>query len=726
MWRTCIVLLSLFVAGFCSAETETVDFTDEEKAYTSNTTWKGKDGWLPVVAEVTKPCRARRMGVGVRPGNGITRTFDVPEPIVSITVKCVASTDDAVKQSLAHALTLTCKDANGNDLEVVEPQKTLDFETKFEAGVEGTIVPLTFDLKDTSAPVASLTLLNTTGDSGKIYEISSVTLSTSLPEIEVVWHPPSQAQVDKPFYITIESISNVTVNTTANLCLKGYEPQIPVAIDEPTSIEMTAPVLSGEYTLSLVVTDPRRPKSVSFDKTLRVYSQLPAELLPAQEIKQNSFKVAWVPSTTDTATAFRVQVRPKQMVELAEEIITLSGTPTVITLSEAVYTAHLSTTVACEVYDETTGEWTAALSAPGYIILGTGPKIHQIRTKDGSEVEVRLTRTFKSLPWVYDNEIKDSAEYTCLVEGLLAGKTYEVRLTTFYGSDSNLDLPSDLLVVTTEPLPTFKAIERDSTNKMLGFTWPEGDNLTGRIEYWCETVADKETSDGLYLTAVLLTNGPASKALVISNNTSQECSLEGYTLLSSRERTDAEVAAGKTEPIKKQWDFKLEDGTYPSVPARGSLVIYAAQYTLPETLDTLPHVLLTKQSALSTITASYTVALYKGETVVNAMTPELGAIKYLATDSLDTELTATVDDPTVLPSALTYAWSPGSQQSRYKVQNLSRSASYVYYSLPTFKYLQCWAEATVVSGENVSSVYRVQLDPIETKPAKQGYRIRFR
>ncbi len=697
-----------------------VEFSDDTRDYQENSKWAGKDNWTN--ADAIVQCLARRMGVGVKSNRGIVGTYD-NVTMSSVRVVVVASGKTAAAANRERAVTLSVN--NGEEVH----EATFEFGGAYYSDTTtGKQIPLNFNLTETMT-VQSLHIMNTTG--GEItFEIYSVETFSEYPPITVDADLPSMALSGKAMPVGIIAIEGGSYNYQSAQWqwYRDGEPYndtvYPVDL---TSYALIVPVMApeegGEYELVLTVVDALDGSEYLFKYPVSVRTYRPATNFRLSGLTYETATVKWDVPAGDSPEQFHLVVCPQGATKTMTMKIDFNEEPIFIdllrwagerTLSNGSY-LHFPEGVTLQ--QSTDGEtWEDAEVFAERYSFGTSTSLW-LRVSQACSATLYLDFNDET---VMNASLPADSRREATLTGLSAGRTYELRFTTEYTGGTSLS--STPFIFSTPPLPGFKEIK--SAAGGLYLYWPDETMDGGSIEHWYECAVETTVPEGLYLTHLYLTSGPAAKAIVISNNSAKPIHLDGtYTLLSRCERDEG-------DPIERKWDFS--DGeTYPyTVPAYGQLTFFARSLTLPDDLDVYPNTYAVSSAVIRGFTKDYTVSLQRSGATINTLTPVLNAVAHLDCDTLHTTITSSVDDPTRFPTALLESWVPKVTPKLYRTQNLAATATMTSYSVPTIPNLKrYWIEARTHLGLGRSEPFILELykaEPAEDEEEAPGYFFRLR
>lgn len=295
---------------------------------------------------------------------------------------------------------------------------------------------------------------------------------------------------------------------------------------------------------------------------------------------------------------------------------------------------------------------------------------------------------------------------------LPAGSKLGVSVTTKSTKDdgSTVSIVSDVLSVDLEAVPTPTQFVHDVDYKFVLLTPTPSEKAFGaEVKLYANVHPADAHPAGLYLSRVYFTKSAtdssgatlsAGKAIVLSNASFSPITLNGsYTL-----RVRSTASDGTTKD--SVWDFAVAGEDPITIGAWQEVAFYCERQGAVAPVDLPEDAFATNVNALYYITDSKTVALYRGETCINALCPASNAVVRLKPGSLESETFAVGASDDELP-ALTYPWvSAPAPQVLYSVRKSSASDVMIAYS----RYVdnvsdayKIWAEAVFIEGTSRSA-----------------------
>ncbi len=710
-----------------------------------STSWAPASPWYNVFS---KPCTARKTGIGLAPIKASGGQSGLGW----------ASEEGFTAAELQFTCVLVATSASRNQrLGVTINGETQVLDLTFPQALTPIDISLTFPEKVT---IQELCLTNEKTTGTALIDIQTIAYRTAYAPISVSSAVPTSVNRGDTFYCALEEITGGTYDYVAALWSFNGEAQYPDSNNLFETVAFTAPMEDGIYTIKLDVEDSAGTVA-TFSYPLEVRPYARAINLSASQISKSGFELAWKLPGGASPEYFRVNIKPQDF----EGTRTLTFTPTWHTVEGETTTWELDNPLPLQSLRDgtevlnaylTTEEWEGdafyqlADSTTWTDTIVSG-KIIFLPTTD-SDVNLRLvtetppesfTLTITLSPWVVNMTVETgSGERSTSIDGLTAGSTYEVYVTTVYKRDDGTpaSYQSSPLTVTTEAIPTFKSYSLSTSSPRITLTWPDdAADLPAQLTFWAEMKKTADLPPGLYLSRVYLTGDDGdvhldrTKALVLTNTSDAPIALDGsYILRATRERTAAEIAAGKTSPVLAKWDFSLKvegKATYPyTIPAKSELLIFAQRYTYPDPLPTQPRAITTTAAAVANLTPDYTLTLCHEDLDIHTLTPTLNAVVRLVSDNLNSTETTTVSADDTLPSELLASWViPNETQccASRVVYPYNKQARITYSTwMPSeTSLLRFWMEGYLFDETGSSQVLTV---PLYTRPNAAGYRFRIR
>ncbi len=739
-------LLGVTLLGYAEEPFLFGDFKDAsgDKAYT---TWKPNAPWANLY---TKSCQARPTGIGLAPNNatggptGMVWSQEEGQKVAELHLTCVLVSTTAPKQ---HTLAVQI---NGG--------------TSYE-------VPITFASPKTPTPVylileeqevvTSLVLTNATLTGTTLVDVQRVEALEDYTPITATASVTGSVNCGEKVYCAIESLAGGTYDYIAAKWTFNGQSFFPSDEDFCETAVFEAPAKDGTEIATLYVEDSSNTvKSFEFPVAITPYAR--AKNLTATNITKSSFDLSWILPGGVSPDHFVIQAKAADFVGTQTHALTFDWTTVdaeettwetslpvnALRNGETVKSLYLTTdeawTGTAFYKRDEDADWRSTTVAGNIIFLS-----HKGADRN-ADLKLRLvtekppasgTLTLSLSPYTVEMEAATgSGIRTATVNGLTAGKTYEVSVVTSYKKDdgSSQTRRSAALNVTTEAIPTFASYGYNETYQRLYLVWPtEAPELLAQTTFYAELEKTPTLPPGLYLSRILLTGNDDTtqidrvKAVVLTNTSTSPIALDGtYTLVATRPRTEAEIAAGKTTPVRAQWNFSVKaDGktTFPTtLPAKSELLIFAERYR-PDTLPTSPTTITCTSSAIANLTPAYTLTLNADGTPINSLTPTLNSVVRLESDTLDTTRATAITSLAPLPSALLNPWLTPNETRTCASYTLSPYQGKIYVYLSSIKptedtLLRFWAEAYLYDDTGTSAPITI---PLYTRPLP-GYLFRIR
>lgn len=604
---------------------------------------------------------ARQEGVGLRKQSTGTLCYDFPEEtpefISTLTLTC--STASSTSSKKENTLNYTLVTSSGEEV---------TGSYTFKTGIQGCLASTTVFFE---TPVETVGL-RFSNPGTEIFELSEVEWTSALRPLEINYTAREQVNLEEAFEVSVTEVTGGTeVCTFLSVTFNGET----VTYDNPNLPKTPAfvtPSVSGDSLLTILARDSAGTEKV-IHETIQVLAYATPKI-SITNLTRTGFDLSWSMSSGATPLSYNLTVNePRPDAEVIVVPDWQEGTDGYWTSASAfdltpwtdgftvttVYAAP-SVEVADLEFSFDEGEtWASKLFISGKYLLGTLNASRQrvmVRTKGTRPNYLTFT-----LAKIKSTAIKETIAATAqtphvAVTDLRAGSTVTVSLTAYFedvnGGEAMMSRSAEPISVTLPTLPSFTAASPLKTWSRLQLTWPlELTGLQGEVRLFAERTIPRDVPAGLYLSRVHWTKSggglSASKAIALTNMTARPIHLRGnYTL-------KAVNAKGTT----RQWDFSTDDenaaSAYPYViPAGGELLFAHADYTPSDLRD---EVVLADVSALN-FTPDWTLSLFEGESLCNALAPQTNATVRLAQDSLETIEATPVTAAMPLLDALYTPW----------------------------------------------------------------------
>lgn len=712
MNRLCLGAILLFLLGGLCFGVENPKVFEFPDATNSGTNWKGEAPWANAF---TKACKARKSGLGIAPPDnrsGVIATFENPEKMVSLSVVCVASSKTAAKRS-ENVLGISL---NGGEM------VKLAVCFKGEQNVPITVTHTWSDVQE----VSTLRLTNETPN-GALFEIQQVSWESAFASITVTPAFPSRINVGSTF------------NVSAPVCSGGsgeyvsfewtFNGETKTTTSGDVCATFTAPKTDGTYPLTLKVTDSSGEEA-EFAWQVAVKPYTVAENLKVSDQTRTGFTLTWDQPSSPAVVSYDVKVQRLDVATIGERVLRVEWSQSgdafqaelpleTLTGGSAVSTAYvmpLQGTLDDLSFSADGGAtWKSSLELKGRYNFGAIP----------AGVSSLLLRTSTAEPPAFlrliatcDNVVArttlsaDGQARQCTFSDLPAGSKLGVSVTTKSTKDdgSTVSIVSDVLSVDLEAVPTPTQFVHDVDYKFVLLTPTPSEKAFGaEVKLYANVHPADAHPAGLYLSRVYFTKSAtdssgatlsAGKAIVLSNASFSPITLNGsYTL-----RVRSTASDGTTKD--SVWDFAVAGEDPITIGAWQEVAFYCERQGAVAPVDLPEDAFATNVNALYYITDSKTVALYRGETCINALCPASNAVVRLKPGSLESETFAVGASDDELP-ALTYPWvSAPAPQVLYSVRKSSASDVMIAYS----RYVdnvsdayKIWAEAVFIEGTSRSA-----------------------
>lgn len=746
-----LLALGVVLVGIHLPAVEIVtDFQTPENGGTSSAQWAGNaEGWSN--AFPARPALARKYGVGVAPvessggQSGLLLTCSEPEPLVSVTVTCVASGSGAAKAE--HVLGLQLDEG-------ILETRTFSF-----GGAVNTPVELTFAYT-TLQQFKTLRLTNES--SGKNYfEIQSVSRQTAYSPIvvaagDVTLPANGEVAVTKPFIVSLDACSGGSGEYVRFVWHFNGETQETDELNE--AITFVAPAEEGTLPLTLQVTDSLG-KEASFSYDIRVLPWLEPEQVEISEISRTGFALAWKQRFADAVSRYRIDVKRAGCLSVAkafaprwvlaegawqlETPIDLRPFTTGRKLSSAFLIPSYWAGTALEASFDGGKSWVALDTTfltlmKRFTFRGAAAipiSATELRLRTAAETPpplFTLSILYPSLLQRIERDTAEDASTRLVIADLPAGEQCQVSITACFvrddGTTVSLSTTSDPFSL--QAVPSFSSIDHYPNTRQLVLTWPAGEEaLSAELTFHAQYTSATALPSGLYLTRVLLLANPAGKAIALTNTSSRPIPLRGsYKLRASRPKEDG-------TSVVYTWDFSVPveatDGTttktYPYVLEAGQEMVFYAQ-SLPLPADIRANAIASTAQALRAFTANYTLTLLgpDGEPI-NALSPQANMLVRLAPNSLDATETYPVTASDTDFSPLYVPWYFPVEDRIFRTSTYARGpAKLLSYTLPSAEerthIWRIWVEARLFDGTSPSALTSLLL----WEPGAPGYRFIIR
>ncbi len=721
----------LFLLGDFCFGVENPKVFEFPEASTAGTNWKGEASWTNAF---TKACKARKSGLGLAPPDdrsGVKATFETSESMASLSVVCVASSKTAAKRS-ANILGISI---NGGEM----VKLTVCFNG--EQNVPITVTHTWSDIQD----VLTLQLTNETPN-GALFEIQQVSWEGTFKPIAVTPVFPSRINAQTAFNVSAPVCSGGSGEFESFAWTFNGE-----TIETPSGevcATFIAPEQDGSYPLTLKVRDSSLAEA-DFTWQVAVTPYAFAQNLTLSNQTRTGFTLSWDQPSAHAVSSYTLKAQRSAVAKAEERVFCVSWVQTEgelqaslplesLTEGLAVTTAYLLP--AHGTFDALTwsidgGEtWKSAIALNGrygFGALPAGASTLLLRTPMAEPpVFLRLIVTLNAV--VAQGTISadgQARQYT--FSDLPAGSKLSVSVTTRNLKDdgSSFEMVSDALPVTLEAVPTPSDFVNFADYGIVTLTPAESEKAFGaEIAVYAEEQPASALPAGLYLSRVYFTKSATSstgatlgagKAIVLSNASFSPITLDGsYTL-----RVRSTASDGTTK--EDVWDFGATAGEPIVIDPWEEYAFTCARSNASAPVEVPENTLGTTASALYNITDSKTVALYRGETCLNALCPESNAIVRLKPDSLESESFAVSADDVYLP-AFASAWVSAPAPRLLKKTSFASGASaqIAYASLfskaPDAR--RIWAEAVFLEGTSRSAPATLMLKSVSSG----GFRLLLR
>lgn len=605
---------------------------------------------------------ARQEGVGLRKSSTGSLCYDFPEEspefIATLTLTCSTASSTASKKE--HTLDYALVTPSGEEV-----TGAYTFKTGIQGGIATTTV-----IFETPVETAGLRFSN---PGTEIFELSEVEWTSALRPLEINYTAREQVNLEEAFDVSVTEVTGGTeVCTFLSVTFNGET----VTYDNPTLPQtpvFVTPSVSGDCLLTILARDSAGTEKVVHE-TIQVLAYATPQHLSITNLTRTGFDLSWSMSSGATPLSYNFTVNePRSDVEVIvvpdwqensdgywTSATAFDLTPWTDGFTVTTVYATPSVEVAGLEFSFDEGEtWASKLFIGGKYLLSTLNASRQrvmVRTKG-----TRPNYLTFELIQIKSTSIKETIAATAqtphiAVTDLRPGSTVTVTLTATFedinGGDAKVKRSAEPISVTLPTLPGFTAVSALTKWSRLQLTWPsELTGLQGEVRLFAERTIPRDVPAGLYLSRVHWTKSggglSASKAIALTNMTARPIHLRGnYTL-------KAVNAKGTT----RQWDFSTEDenaaSAYPYViPAGGELLFAHADYTPSDLRD---EVVLADVSALN-FTPDWTLSLFEGESLCNALAPQTNATVRLAQDSLETIEATPVTAAMPLLDALYTPW----------------------------------------------------------------------
>ena len=724
------VILLLLLGGFCFG-VENPKVFEFPEASTLGTNWKGEAPWANAF---TKACKARKSGLGLAPPedrSGVIATFEKPENMASLSVVCVASSKTAAKRK-ENVLGISI---NGG--EMVRLAVCFNGEQN---------VPIT--VTHTWSEVQEVTTLRLTNETtnGALFEIQQVSWEGTFAPIAVTPVFPSRINIGTPF------------NVSAPVCSGGsgafesfvwtFNGETVETTSGDVCVPFTAPAQDGTYPLTLTVTDSALAEA-EFAWQVEVTPYAFAENLAVSNQTRTGFTLTWDQPSAHAVASYEVTAKRRDVATAAEGVsrVVWEQVDDVLQaeLPVASLTGGLAVTTAYVLPAHGTFEaltfsadggttWKSALELNGRYNFGTlpaGVSSLLLRTPTAEppaflRLVVTCSATVAKATLSADGQAR---QYT--FTDLPAGSELAVSVTTHNLKDDGktFSMVSDALAVDLEAVPTPSNILNDSFYTYLAIERAESEKAFGtELAVYAEEQPASALSAGLYLSRVYYAKSTtdstgatlsAGKAIVLSNASFSPVTLNGsYTLRVRKTASDGSTA-------DDVWDFGAKDGEPIVIDPWEEYAFTCARSNTAAPVELPENTLGSTASALYNITDAKVVALYRGETCINALCPVSNAVVRLKPDSLESETFAVSASDNYLP-AFASAWTSAPTPKLLLTKTFA-SGSYPYLDYTTLltenpDARRIWLEAVFLDGSGRSAPATVIL---KSAPAA-GFRLLLR
>lgn len=727
-----IGLLGVLAARVLAAEAVTYTFGDEDKALA------GRTYWSPVVTEdapwqqwTTTRCLHRYYGVALgtktdtRGEMGMLAVFEEPRPVQMVSVTCYASTKTAAE--LASQLTLTATFADQST-----QTKTIDFTFSEPSTIEAAAPETLTFVFEGSAYLSSLVLANTT--EGNAYlEVGEVVLYPTLPEVQVKLSVPSVCAVGARLSASA-SLKGGTGMYNRDYRFAWYLDERPASDEDLYVTERYAEPFffivpeEGTHQVNFLIVDVTGKETLT-SKTFHATAQLAPSDVEVSNLTRTGFDVTWRCPSPVPPVSYTAEVKGDEKKE------TFAFSPTWIPDGEGNVVAaldfpiplpakreFLTATMIVAVAEFPTFEFSVDGASWKRVILGAGG-VHFI----APAIDLNGVSSKLYLRALNCTSFEGDLSLTIYYRALKDPVVYEVPATGNIPTVSFRDLPTSealklvvvanyadggTMLVTVEVqlalLDPFQAAMYLPSRSFFTLQWPEDADITsGEYKIFATVLAPRK---GLFLSRLFHGTGDvAGKGIVLSNRTDETIDLASYTMLYTR-------ASGSTA----QWT--MEGYTLP--PQSEMLFVYPGA-KIEMAMDAVE----VKTTAMNFANGG-TLALYKGTTLVNALTIQAGAVTRLE-GSLEEEMMYPYkDDPT--RSQLWAPWEADSTPETVVVEEVvvTRGGDYLQRSL-SLQALQAayptatafWLECVTTVGEAISSPCEASIWML---PVAKGFWLRLK
>jgi hypothetical protein len=611
------------------------------KAFTGPSDSYDRGGWYCIDPKGY----ARKNGVGLRANANGSLCYDFPNnqlaSVQTLTVVCSTASSAAAKAENTLGVELTTSTG-----------ENLSGSFSFFTGSQGGTASTTFLLEE-SILVKSLRFWN---EGAQVFELGSVSWTSALPKLSVNYAVEESVRLGASFSIAVNDVSGGSgVYTSLSVSFNGF---IHTVSDPffPVSFSFDAPSTSGDYPFEIVVKDDKGMES-RVSGTIQVVPYASPCDLTASAITRDSFELTWQMDGGVTPSAYTLEVEEQLTTTRATLVVTpdwtaesdqifQSKTPFDLApwtegarVGSAFATVHGEIPTSFEMSLDGGETWVSKPFIGEKYLLNAIPAGAQqllFRVKAENKTPPRyLTLELQQIQRTIETrEIAVTAQQLQqVVTGLTSGSSYSVKVSAHYKNADNSTAirTSAPLIVTTQAFPAFTEVRNLADWEMLQLTWPKEErNLRGEIRIFAERSLPRTVTPGVYLSRVLwIKSGgglSTAKAVALTNTTDRPIHLRGEYVLKTVKRD-----TGKTY----SWDFSDKSAgalsVYPHViPAGGELILASEKYP---PFDCREGVVCANVQALN-FTGDWDVALVKGNTLQNSLTPQENAVICLAEDSL--------------------------------------------------------------------------------------------